>query len=143
MSGTASSGRVERRFAAWVQVRNSQHHGVLELTFDSRSPWAVGVALQDAGTTSYRALLRKMLDRGLQGRVRSRGVMVWVSPFGRVTPEVLHICYPNDTVPNEWIVPVSAVYQFLCDTYRLVPKGAEGSVVDLDAELATLRSRPE
>jgi len=138
MSGTPPVRWVQRRFDAQVQTGRRIEPALIELTFDGRSPWAVGVVLASGDVVLRRALLRKMLDRGLRGRAASRGVCVWISPLGRVTPEVLHLRYPDDADQREWTTAVQPVCRFLGDTYRLVPRGAEGTAVDLDLELTKL-----
>jgi hypothetical protein len=138
MSGTPPVRWVQRRFDAQLQIRGRVEPASIELTFDGRSPWAIGVVLASGDVILRRDLLRKMLDRGLRGRVASHGVCVWISPLGRVTPEVLHLCYPDDAGQREWTTAVQPVCRFLGVTYRLVPRGRESAAVDLDVEFAKL-----
>ena len=114
----------------------------IDLAFDLRTPSVIDAVLRTGQTHVRAALLRSTLARGLRGRARSADLELWVTPLGRVPPQLLHLRWRADPTAGEWVVPLQTVWRCLRDTYVRVPRATEGESVDLDAELRYLLAHP-
>jgi len=109
------------------------------LRYDAADPWAVRVAFHIGGEGDGVVewlLARELLTDGVAGPVGEGDVRVWPSVHhgGRVVE--LAMASPSGSALFE--IDREELVDFLQQTYLSVPSGAEGSVVDLDAELALL-----
>ncbi|HSK26677.1 MAG TPA: SsgA family sporulation/cell division regulator [Jiangellales bacterium] len=112
-----------------------------QLRYRASDPLAVE-ALFDAGSAEpvRWVFSRDLLVAGLDQRAGEGDVVVWpgLDPSGRAVTH-LSLSSPDGAALLE--APVEAVRSFLGDTFRVVPLGAEGAHLDLDAELDELLGR--
>jgi hypothetical protein len=110
--------------------------------YDVADPWAVRVTFQTGGEgdgTVEWMFARQLLTDGVAGPVGDGDVRVWPSVSGR--DRVISIAMTSPSGSALFEIDRDALVEFLQQTYLAVPTGAEGQVVDLDAELALLLGR--
>jgi len=109
------------------------------LRYDARDPWAVQVAFHTGGDGDGIVewlFARQLLTDGVAGPVGEGDVRVWPSVHGG--SRVLNLAMASPSGSALFEIDRDELVEFLQRTYLAVPTGTEGSVVDLDAELALL-----
>jgi hypothetical protein len=105
------------------------------LRFDATDPYAVHAEFQTGGTDVIEwTFARELLSQGVHRRMGEGDVRVWPATNQHIV--FLSLSSPSGSALFE--VPRAALVDFLRRTYRSVPPGHEGDVIDLDAELALL-----
>jgi len=115
---------------------------VADLRYVAVDPWAVSVAFRvgsahdgDEGVVTW-MFARQLLTEGIAGTVGEGDVRVWPSTTHGEHVVNLAMASPSGSALFE--IDRDALVEFLQQTYLSVPTGAEGGVVDLDAELTLL-----
>ncbi|HVV29868.1 MAG TPA: SsgA family sporulation/cell division regulator [Mycobacteriales bacterium] len=113
------------------------------LHYDSTDPYAVHLVFLTGADAVQWAFARELLTRGVSGLAGIGDVQVWPSgrivdePEGGRTPQVcISLTSPSGTARFD--VPLTALTDFLSQTYTSVPAGTESAYIDIDAELAML-----
>jgi hypothetical protein len=105
------------------------------LHYSSADPYAIRVAFHVGLDEPVEWIFaRELLNRGLEGHTGLGDVRVWPS----ASAGILEIELSSPFGHAHFEVPSGEVAGFLDRTYRLVPAGAEGDHVDVEAELANL-----
>jgi hypothetical protein len=105
------------------------------LHYSSADPYAIRVAFHVGLDEPVEWIFaRELLSRGLEGHSGLGDVRVWPS----ASAGVLEIELSSPFGHAHFEVPSGEVASFLDRTYRLIPAGAEGDHVDVEAELADL-----
>lgn len=111
-----------------------------DVRYEADDPWAVRVAFHTGGTDVVEWMFaRQLLTDGLAGPVGEGDVRVW--PSVSESEEVVSLAMTSPSGSALFEIDRTALAQLLERTYLLVPVGAEGDCVDLDAELAVLRGQ--
>lgn len=114
------------------------------LRYETADPWAVRVAFQTGAKNDDGSgdgivewmFARQLLTDGVAKTVGDGDIRVWPSVIGREHFVNLAMASPSGSALFE--IDRDALVEFLQQTYLAVPTGAEGEVVDLDAEIAIL-----
>jgi len=105
------------------------------LHYSSADPYAIRVAFHVGLDEPVEWIFaRDLLSRGLESHTGLGDVRVWPS----ASAGILEIELSSPFGHAHFEVPSGEVAGFLDRTYRLVPAGAEGDHVDVEAELANL-----
>jgi len=110
-----------------------------DLSYSADDPWAVRVAFQTGGEGDGVVewmFARQLLTDGVSGTVGEGDVRVW--PALSDGEHVLNLAMASPSGSALFEIDRDALVTFLQQTYLVVPTGSEGTVVDLDAELALL-----
>jgi len=116
---------------------------VADLGYDLADPYAVRVAFHTGGPEVVEwTFARALLTDGVTHPVGEGDVQVWPSHSGGRPVVCISLSSPSGRAMFE--APLSQLVEFLTKTYAVVPTGAEGDHVDVEAELALLLwSEPE
>lgn len=112
-----------------------------DLRYVAVDPWAVSVAFRvgtardDDGVVEW-VFARQLLTEGIAGTVGEGDVRVW--PSSTHGDHVVNLAMASPSGSALFEIDRDALVEFLQQTYLAVPTGAEGTVVDLDAELVLL-----
>ena len=106
------------------------------LAYAPTEPYAVSTVFRTGDGDITWVFGRDLLEDGLNSRVGEGDVAVWPSASRGTKVVCLSLASPSGSALLE--ADHDAVRSFLDDSYRLVPLGAEGPLLDLDAELAGL-----
>lgn len=112
------------------------------LRYDVTDPYAVAVGFHTGSAESGDSdivewtFARQLLTDGVAGPTGEGDVQVWPSTSAAQPIVCLSLSSPSGRALFE--VPLSELVEFLGRTYAAVPTGEEGSLVDVDSELALL-----
>ena len=109
------------------------------LRYSASDPWAVTVTFQTGGEGDGVVewmFARQLLTDGVAAPVGDGDVRVWPTTHGRERHVNLAMASPSGAALFE--IDRDDLVEFLQQTYLAVPTGSESSVVDFDAELASL-----
>ena len=112
---------------------------VASLSYHSADPWAVRVAFHTGGPGDGVVewmLARQLLTDGVAGPVGDGDIRIWPALHG--SDRVINLAMASPSGAALFELERAALVQFVERTYRVVPAGREGEVVDFDAELAVL-----
>ncbi len=110
-----------------------------DLTFSADDPWAVRVAFQTGGEGDGVVewmFARQLLTDGVSGTAGEGDVRVW--PALAEGEHVINLAMASPSGSALFEIDRDELVTFLQQTYLVVPTGAEGAAIDLDAELALL-----
>jgi hypothetical protein len=112
---------------------------VAGLRYDANDPWAVRVTFHtggdDNGVVEW-MFARQLLTDGVAQSVGDGDVRVWPGTHG--TERVINLAMASPSGSALFEIDRDELVTFLQQTYLSVPTGAEGQVIDLDAEIALL-----
>lgn len=111
------------------------------MRYDVSDPYAVQVAFHTGSPDAEAAVVewtfaRQLLADGVVAPVGEGDVQVWPSSSEGAQVVCLSLSSPSGKALFE--VPLTALVQFLGQTYAAVPTGGESAYVDVDAELSLL-----
>ena len=106
------------------------------LSYASHEPFAVSAVFRTSDGDVAWVFGRDLLEDGMSASVGEGDVVVWPSTTHGDRVICLSLASPSGSALLE--ADHDAVQAFLDDSYRLVPMGSEGTMLDLDSELAAL-----
>lgn len=106
------------------------------LSYAASEPYAVTALFRTADGDVAWVFGRDLLEDGMSAPAGEGDVAVWPSTSQGTRVICLSLASPSGSALLE--ADLAAVQAFLDDSYRLVPLGSEGDLLDLDAELAAL-----
>jgi Streptomyces sporulation and cell division protein, SsgA len=115
---------------------------VAGLHYSSEDPFAIRIAFHVGLDEPVEWIFaRDLLANGLKGRDGLGDVRVWPGQgvaAGSTAEQVLHIELSSPFGEAHFEAAIGDVSDFIRRTYQIVPDGAEGGFVDVEAELANL-----
>jgi len=115
---------------------------VASLYYSCEDPYAIRIAFHVGLDEPVEWIFaRDLLANGLEHRDGLGDVRVWPGPGtagGSTADQVLHIELSSPFGEAHFEAAIGDVSDFIRRTYQIVPDGAEGGFVDVEAELANL-----
>lgn len=109
-----------------------------QVSYSSSDPYAVTLRFLVEGDQWVTWIFaRELLERGITAEVGEGDVQIWPGERDGARCVYLHTRSPHGAAT--FVVPLTAVVEFLLNTFSVVPSGTESDFVDLDAEIAGLR----
>ena len=108
-------------------------------TFVQDDPYAVTLQfLVDGDQWITWSFARALLEEGISTPVGEGDVQIWPGVQDDERRIFLHTRSPHGAAT--FTLPLNTVVEFLLATYALVPSGTESDYLDIDAEIAVLRT---
>jgi hypothetical protein len=138
MSGSGDSQRPTTQLSARILSQGSRSLAArISLSYDSRDPYAVVMAIRVPGDDEVRWMFGR--DLLADGSRRTSGMGdVTVAPCPEAPADLLHITLRNDIRTAVIEMRLAPIKEFLRSTYDSVPAGWEGTFLRVDDDVRAI-----